>query len=365
MKTLWIRYKKSLFWIGLGLLALLIRFLLAGKPDWIETYYSRRIFVALRSGIDVLAGLFPIPLIYPFIALLVFDVGRRKWKWLKTKMAWSERLLSGLFGILGFLGGVIFFFLFLWGYNYGRLSLESQLGLQPQALSLEELKEELDIETEKLIAGRAVFGWKDSVALTDPKLIKGMEAKLRAAVERWLSENGYPVAGEVRGRYVYPKGIFLHFGSSGLYFPFTGEGHIDAGLTILQKPYVMAHEMSHGYGFGDEGTCNFIAYVSCIHSDDPFLAYIGHLSYWRTLATNYLSYKPDEYRSFRATLPLAIQADLDAINVNLLAYPDIMPALRDAAYEAYLKSQGIEEGMKNYNRVIMLARAWRLKGKLG
>lgn len=363
MKTLWIRYKKSLFWIGLGALALLIRLLLTDRPDWVERYYSRRVFVAIRSGIDVLAGFSPIPLIYLFLLLLLFNIGRRKWKWFKTKMAWTERGLSALLGILGFLGGLIFFFLLLWGYNYGRLPLESQLGIDPQALSLEELKEELDIETEKLLASRAVFGLEDSIALTDPALIKGMEPLLRGEVEGWLAENGYPTAGEVRGRYVFPKGIFLRFGSSGLYFPFTGEGHIDAGLTILQKPYVMAHEMSHGYGFGDEGTCNFIAYVSCIRSDNPFLAYIGHLSYWRTLATNYLSYEPDQYRAFRSTLPMAIQADLDAINANLLAYPDIMPALRDAAYEAYLKSQGIEEGMKNYNRVIMLARAWRLKGE--
>ncbi|MCB0582976.1 MAG: DUF3810 family protein, partial [Phaeodactylibacter sp.] len=72
----------------------------------------------------------------------------------------------------------------------------------------------------------------------------------------------------------------------GLYFPFTGEGHIDAGLHPLQKPYVMAHELAHGYGFGDEGTCNFLGYLACIGSDDPVIAYIGHLNYWRTLAAD-------------------------------------------------------------------------------
>ena len=178
-------------------------------------------------------------------------------------------------------------------------------------------------------------------------------------VENWLRDNNFPAIGKVRGREIYPKGIFLHFSSSGLYFPFTGEGHVDAGVHALQKPYIIAHEMFHGYGFGDEGTCNFNAFLACIKSNDPYIAYSGHLSYWRTLAINYLRYRPKEYRAFRRTLPLTIQADLDAINEVLISYPDIMPRFRYYAYDAYLKAQGIDEGMKNYNRVIMLVNAWR------
>ena len=40
-------------------------------------------------------------------------------------------------------------------------------------------------------------------------------------------------------------------------------------------------------------------------------------------------------------------------------YPDILPAVRDAAYNTYLKAQGIDDGIKNYDRVIMLVHAWK------
>ena len=183
-------------------------------------------------------------------------------------------------------------------------------------------------------------------------------------MEQWLQENDYPVVGKVRGRELYPKGIFLRFSSSGLYFPFTAEGHVDAGVHPLQKPPIIAHEMSHGYGFGDEGTCNFTAYLTCRDAADPAIAYCGHLNYWRTLAINYLRYKPKEYRQFRSKLPVGIQNDLDAINENLDRYPDLMPKLRYYAYDSYLKAQGIDEGIKNYNRVIMLVHAWRKQRKL-
>jgi hypothetical protein len=254
-------------------------------------------------------------------------------------------------------------FIWLWGFNYIRVPLEDQLSLTPKPLGLGELKSELELETEKIIELRAQLTEtgteSDSIAIVASQLPADYQNQVRSVVEEWLEENNFPIVGAVRGREIYPKGIFLRFSSSGLYFPYTGEGHVDAGVLPLQKPHIVAHEMSHGYGFSDEGTCNFTAYLACIRSDDPFIAYSGHLNYCLTLAINYLRYKPREYREFRRELPLTIQADLDAINESLLYYPDIMPRLRYYAYDAYLKSQGIHEGMKNYNRVIMLVHAWR------
>ncbi len=186
----------------------------------------------------------------------------------------------------------------------------------------------------------------------------GLEATLRAGLEGRLAELDYPAVGRVRARRLYPKGIFLRFSSSGLYFPFTAEGHVDAGVHPLMMPYVMSHEMAHGYGFADEGTCSFLAYLGTTASPIPLIAYAGHLNYFRTVAGQYLRQDPEAYAAFRNALPEGIQADLNAINANLEKYPDIMPRLRYYAYDTYLKAQGIPEGMLNYNRVVMLVRAW-------
>ena len=59
--------------------------------------------------------------------------------------------------------------------------------------------------------------------------------------------------------------------------------------------------------------------------------------------------------------PEGIKNDLPAIREEMNKYPDILPAVRDAAYNSYLKAQGIDDGIKNYDRVTMLAHAWRLK----
>lgn len=343
----------------MGIVALVVRWLLSFSPQLTEHLYSRGVFLGIRWSIDFLLAWSPIPLIYIFTLAAGGTLIWKCWTFFKWKAPWQNKLKSGFFSLLAFLGGGIFLFLFLWGYNYGRVPIEQQLSIAPLPLSKEQLWAELQLETRNIIKMRNDIEGSGQKPLDDSYLPPKMERILRNGVERWLKEYGFPTVGRVRGRFVRPKGIFLHFSSSGLYFPFTGEGHVDAGLHPLQQPFVMAHELCHGYGFGDEGTCNFLAFLSCKDADDPFIKYAVHLSYWRTLASNYLQYDPEKYRAFRAELPTGIQADLDAINETLKNYPDFMPRFRYYAYDTYLKAQGIEEGMKNYSRVIMLVKAWR------
>jgi len=355
------RIKRKLFWIAMGGLALLIKWIGSYHPLWIEEYYSRRVFLPIRALFDIFFGWLPFPLIYVFIILL----GIWLWKSLQQigrhSPHWPTRLLHAGLGFTAFVSAVIFAFMFLWGFNYGRVSMEDQLGIDPQPLNKEEIWTALQAETEEVVALRAQIPSATAAALARSQLPPGLEKKLRQSLKTWLHENGFPAWSNARAHKIYPKGIFMRFSSSGLYFPFTGQGQVDAGLHPLQWPYVMTHEMGHAYGFGDEGTCNFLAYVACAASDDPVIAYMGRLAYWRTLATSYLRYEREAYQAFRADLPEGMQADLDAINDNLRAYPDIMPKVRYAAYDAYLKAQGIKEGMLNYSRVMMLVKAWKEK----
>ena len=353
--------KRKLLWIFFGGLSIGIKAWTANLPAFVETFYSRGVFLGVRWFFDTLLTWIPFPLMYLFWPVLLAVLGRRMMKRRVGDRRLVEKVWQWTLSLAAFLGGVIGLFFWVWGFNYNRLPIEEQLGLSPAALSLEELKRELDVETEQIIDLRAKIPGAAESAITRRLLPKDYESSIREELEDWLTSNGYPTVGRVRGRELYPKGIFLRFSSSGLYFPFTAEGHVDAGVHPLQKPAIIAHELSHGYGFGDEGTCSFTGYLACRASPDPFIAYCGHLNYWRTVASNYLRYKPEAYRAFRATLPIGIQNDLNAINENLDDYPDIMPKFRYYAYDSYLKAQGIDEGMKNYNRVVMLVHAWRNK----
>ena len=353
--------KSKLIWIGIGVLSLVLRWLGSFQPEWIERIYSRGIFIFMRGLYDLLFGWLPFPMLYLFVPLVIIWLVKTIIKIGKSTPKWPLRIWYGAVTFVAFLSGLIFAFLLVWGYNYGKVSMEDQLGISPKPLDKNQIWEALQAETQELIALRASIPGAGEEALDQTNHPPRLERRLRQLLKSWLKENDFPSFGKARAYKIYPKGIFMHFSSSGLYFPFTGQGQVDAGLHPLQWPYVMTHEMGHAYGFGDEGTCNFLAYVACASSKDPVIAYMGRLAYWRTLATSYLRYEREAYQAFRETLPVGMQADLNAINENLRAYPDFMPKARYAAYDAYLKAQGIKEGMLNYSRVKMMEQAWKAK----
>jgi hypothetical protein len=186
-----------------------------------------------------------------------------------------------------------------------------------------------------------------------------MEEIMRENLVEALKEYDYPTPGKVRGWKLFPKGLLMRLGATGIYIPYVGQGHIDPGLHPLAQPPTMAHELAHGYGFGDEGTCNFWGYLACEKSNDPTIRYAGLLEYWREVAGLYNQRNPEAYQSFRETLPKGMIADVRAIREAMDRYPSFFPQFNRAFYDAFLKSQGVEEGVGSYSRVVSLVIALR------
>lgn len=353
----------NIFWISAGIITLLIRFWLSHHPEIVEQYYSRGIFIWIRKILDAVTWIAPIPLMYVFFGIFlilgivkIIRLFRRK-----EKPPLKIRILNFFLSLFGFLGFLIAWFLVFWGYNYLRVPIEQQLGLQVPKLEVKALKTELITTTQELIDLRNAIPNATTKALDKTFIPQDFEAYTNAIVTQFLHQHNYPASGNANARFLHPKGILLHISTAGIYFPFVGESNIDAGLHTLSQPYVLAHELAHAYGFGAEGTCNFIAYLACKEANDPFIKYCGVLGYWRRLAGNYKFYNKTDYNEFRNCLPDGIIADLNAINRTLKQYPDIFPVARHATYDAYLKAQGIKEGIKSYARVVHLGIAWRKK----
>lgn len=359
MKLKSIFFHPRAIWVYLGASAVAFRAL--ASPELIEEAYSRGVFQGIRLLFSLVAGWLPFALVYVLFGAVVFWAVKSLIRFFQNKEPWQNKLVGSLTSLLAFAGGVTFLFLFLWGFNYGRVPLENQINIEPKPLTVNELKKELDYVTAEVIRLREQLPGAGDSALSIDFLPKNTEREMRDLLVAELEEAGYPTSSKVRGRLLFPKGLLLRISTAGVYIPFTGEGHIDPGLHHLQLPFVMAHEMSHGYGFGDEGTCNFLAYLSCLRSENDYLKYIGQLYFFRYVASDYRSYRPEEYKVFYQNLPEGVKNDLRAIRREMEKYPDIFPKFRDATYNAYLKAQGISEGLKNYNRVTMLAAAWRKK----
>ncbi len=348
------------FGLLFGLVTFLLNFWAHEHPDFIERWYSRGFFQAVRCCFDWTLGQLPFPSFYLFwIAVLISAVlfyrnrPRQGGFWPKVG-SWMFRL----FGFAGLLFGLFFW---LWGFNYARIPLEKQMGLQVRALDSTALWQAFGTETQCVDSLRAILVGDDTSALDDRRFWPlHAEDTVREALKKWLVQEGFPVAGRVRGRIIYPAGTLFYFGAAGIYWPFVGEGNIEGGLHPLRKLPAMAHEMSHGYGFCDEGVCNFTAYAALCEHTNTYIAYCARLDYWSTLAKACSENNPAQFDILiQKHIPKGIIADILSIQTQHNKFGELAPAIRYKVYDNYLKAQGVSAGMMSYEEVLMLVAAWR------
>lgn len=350
--------KQRIIWISLGVLTVLIRWIAGFYPQEVENIYSRGIYQTVRWVFDHTLTITPIPLLYVLFVLLVAWLVWAIVKFFRDKRPLAKKLWNTLFSLLAFAGGFIFFFTWLWGFNYARIPIEQQLNFKPQALDLQEIKTTFNEHTILLDSLRANILNADTTALSADFLPENLENQMRDLLTTTLSDLDYPITGRVRGRLIYPKGILIRNSASGIYIPFIAEGNIDGGLHHLSIPFTIAHEMAHGYGHGDEGTCNFLAYLACQRAENPYIRYAGAYSYWRYLRSALRRLDNEAYLNLEARFPIGIRNDLESLKRSWELYPQSFPRLRDWLYDRFLKSQGVSEGVKSYSKIVMMVEAW-------
>lgn len=285
-----------------------------------------------------------------------------KFKGFRSAEGPLAKLWSLMFPILSLAGAVIFFFYFLWGFNYQQQNLSEQLDLPKVTADTTELYNEAVFFLDKLKELRSEIS-QDTLPLSFDQLPDELELEIRHNLEGVLSDWDLPTGGRVRVRELHPKGILLRISTAGVYIPFVFEGHIDAGLHPIQYPFTMAHEMSHGYGLADEGTCNFTGFVACMASDDAFVQYSASMSIWRYMANNLRKGSPKLYKKLMRHISPDVRTDLIAVMDEMDKYPDIMPKVRNVVYDTYLKSHGVTGGLSNYSKVVEMTMAWKKSGR--
>lgn len=354
---------RRLKWIGLGLFTLIVDGILSYNPSFAEVIYSRGIFTLWRWIFDYTVGLSPVPLMYIGIGIILYLIARKVLTYQKRHGHQRIRNKIASFGLTAsaILGGAYFFFQFLWGFNYHRVPVATYLELPEVQINAFTIESEYHRITPRLIEARNAIHQSGLTELHPPKYGKAVEDASREALAKCLKMLEYPTPGRVRCREILPKGSLMRWGATGIYLPYLSEGSFDGAIHPAILPFTAIHEMAHGYGFGDEGIANFLAYLSATQSDDPFIRYAGWLAYWRHVARQLYILAPERYETLILDLPLGIRSDLKAVREAYQKHPALFPILFRSIYDRYLKWQGIKEGTYSYDKVVALAMAWELK----
>jgi len=327
--------------LAAGLICILIFIVFRIFPSLAESIYGQGIYPLVRFLLDFSFGLLSFPAVYLFVLLIIILL---IW-WLITKS-----LKSKMIGLLNFAGVVVALFYVLWGFNYARPTIQSKYQLKEHFISDEAISafafqciDSLNSVRERL-----------PVQLNRQKTNYAKIAELQVLVHAASSKHEYDVANNLHCREIVPAGVLRKWGISGIYFPFTGEGLAELNHNALEKPFILAHEMTHGFGITDEGEANLVAYLACLQSDNDMENYSAHLAMWQYLLYEIRSRELYETDSLRSKLSNLVLIDLQFIREDQKLYSEWIPNLSEQVNDAYLKTHGVEDGTDAYQSLPLL-----------
>jgi hypothetical protein len=246
------------------------------------------------------------------------------------------------------------FFYFVWGYNYFRPKMESRVGWEkalPDDAYFREILDSIIVNTNK------------SYCIIAPSDYKGIDSLVEKSYRKNAGALGidYP-NGSRKPKTMILSSIFAKSGVSGYFGPFFNEIHLNQYLLPIEYPFVLAHEKAHQFGISDEAEANFAAFMICTTSVDHRLQYSGDMQ----LLLYFLSdaHQLKDRREYVDKIDSLVIKDIQGQKKHWQELENrTFDKVQTAANNAYLKTNRIEEGVKNYNEVVSLVITWYFNKK--
>ena len=352
------QYKRSFIIILIAFITYLLRHLFSYFPQLIETYYSQSINKWFIQILSQLTGLFPFSIFEILIYLIVIGllglilyylirIYHEKQKWRQLIFQFLLNLFSSI--CLGYT-----LFVWFWGINYHRRSLEVNFGLQQgyyHETDLVNLYTHLIKQSNK--ARLFVQENEQGVFIANGDY---HDIFSRASVGYDVASKTYPI---LAGDYGEPKPILAsslmnYTNITGIYSPFTAEANVNIAVPDSTLLFTTMHEMAHQRGYASENEANFIAFITCIHHTDTDFIYSGYLSALRY--TNIALSKVDHQAlmTLNEQLNEGVKRDLRYLNEFWAQYDGKVEKTFNTMNQTYLTLNGVIDGVQSYGRVVDL-----------
>lgn len=355
----WIRHEAGAP-LALLLGAILLQILAAMSPTLTERIYARSIYPAIVNTLsffsrhigfsigELLTCLLLIAALVSLIRLgllLYFKpVGRLK------------RIASFARFALWCAGAFLWAFMLFFGLNYQRPLLFDLLGFERR----EATTVELEVMSGELIR-RINVSYEE--AHTAEKALPGTDEIFRLLEESFGSVPELallPHGGFAPPKPVYFSGAMTRLGISGIYFPFTAEPNYNAEVPDFQIPFTMAHEMAHQRGVARESEANFVAFLVCVSSSDPFVRYSGYRNGLGVVFELFRK-EPDKARDLVKQLVPGYRDDSRLATLFWAKAGGLLGAVGLRINDLYLRANRVRSGTADYARSTTLIIGYYLR----
>lgn len=316
-------------------------------PASVERWYARGLYPGLQANVTSLSNRAPIALFD--LAIIALGLGATGiWIWsirLARKKQAMRSLRRGLVATLTLLAVAYLWFLGAWGLNYARPPLESQIPFDRSRITPEAVRALAEHAIERANRTHAAAHAAGFPAIADAP------QRLIDALHQVEHEFGRPrptVVATPKWSLLSP--FYRASGVSGQLGPFFLETLLNPDLTGPERPAVLAHEWAHLSGYAPESEASFIGLLAALRAG-PAAEYSAWLDVMSD-AVNQL--QPVTQRIVLQKLEAGPRQDEEAIRERLKSLVRPVEKAAWSSYDQMLKSQGVEEGVQSYSRVIEL-----------
>lgn len=264
------------------------------------------------------------------------------------------RLLSLLLALLALLYAL---FVFTIGCGYHATTLDRELGLTRASVSAEELYDTATLllaETNRLAPNFP----RAKGASVMPYSVAELNEKLLAAYDRVSDEYAFVQRMRTTIKSVSLSDAMSYTHITGVYSYMTGEANLNVAFPDYTLPFTAAHELAHQRGIVREDEANFMAFLVCLSSDDPYVRYSGYFNMLEYVASALYRADPELYTQLAAGYAVDVRQEMIAYRAFYEKYQDsVVGEISGAVNNTYLQWQGTA-GTRSYGMVVDLAVAY-------
>lgn len=357
------KQRKNQVLTALVILCLLIT-VFSRFPGPVENYYALGLYPFISGSLRIIFGSLPFSLgdiLYTLLALFVIWRVFRFCRRLFKKAITRDYLIKSAYTLLFLCMGIYLLFNILWGLNYNRQGIASQLNLQADTSYTGAALDTLAVDLlEKTNRYRKKLG--------QPVTFPNHHTLFNEARQAYQAVNKiYPFLNYQHKSIKVPvyNTLGSYLGYSGYYNPFTGEAQVNTVLPDILLPYVTCHEMAHQLGYATEDEANFVGFLSATSSGDPLFKYSTYLELFR-YANNELWYRDSNLaKANYEQLHPWVKEDMAHLRAYFKAHENPFERLTDIFYGWFLRANQQPQGLATYDKVTAWLLAYRRKyGKL-
>jgi hypothetical protein len=302
---------------------------------------------SLGDILYAIAGLYLVMKAYHIIKLLIQRKASKQW--LKRAVGSAIRFVLWIYIV----------FNVLWGINYSRQGIGHQLGIQPVQYNKEEVEALVCTLVDKVNAARKVIPEDSLKSMRYHDIYEEAALAYDTTSKQWPFLN-YTMPSAKKSMY---SSVSHYIGFSGYYNPFSGEAQVSTDLPNILVPYIACHEMAHQLGYASESEANFVGYLACSKSKNPYFIYSVYMDLYKYAATE-LFFK-DFYTSHGWELDSLVRKDFLRIRRFFNKRSNRVSPVMSSMYNQYLKANNQQRGIESYNDVVGLLIAYQRKyGKI-